>query len=175
MGRSSGPEREGRDDTREVIVKRLTDAIESISEGFVLFDADDRMVLCNSRFRELYPGLADLMRPGLEFEQRGLDFDLGLAAGHLDQFVPDGDPLRRLRKLIYARMATVVTLHDPATGDLKSHFGESDPYIANSEVDAIRAATEDMDEAHVRVHPGGGHGPAPRSEPVLRHRRPRRP
>jgi PAS domain S-box-containing protein len=47
---------------------RLTDALESISEGFVLFDADDRMVLCNSRFRELYPGLADLMRPGLEFE-----------------------------------------------------------------------------------------------------------
>lgn len=47
---------------------RLTDAIESISEGFFLFDADDRMVLCNSRYRELYPGLADLMRPGLEFE-----------------------------------------------------------------------------------------------------------
>src|SRR4029077_19256588 len=40
---------------------RLTDALGSISEGFVLFDADDRMVLCNSRFRDLYPGLADLM------------------------------------------------------------------------------------------------------------------
>jgi PAS domain S-box-containing protein len=47
---------------------RLTDALESIPEGFFLFDADDRMVLCNSRYRELYPGLADLMRPGLEFE-----------------------------------------------------------------------------------------------------------
>ena len=47
---------------------RLTDALGSISEGFVLFDASDRMVLCNSRYRELYPGLADLMRPGLEFE-----------------------------------------------------------------------------------------------------------
>ena len=47
---------------------RLTDALETISEGFFLFDADDRMVLCNSRYRELYPGLADLMRPGLEFE-----------------------------------------------------------------------------------------------------------
>jgi PAS domain S-box-containing protein len=47
---------------------RLTDALESSSEGFFLFDADDRMVLCNSRYRELYPGLADLMRPGLEFE-----------------------------------------------------------------------------------------------------------
>ena len=47
---------------------RLTDALGSISEGFVLFDADDRMVLCNSRYRELYPGVADLMQPGLEFE-----------------------------------------------------------------------------------------------------------
>jgi PAS domain S-box-containing protein len=47
---------------------RLTDALESISEGFFLFDSDDRMVLCNPRYRELYPGLADLMRPGLQFE-----------------------------------------------------------------------------------------------------------
>jgi signal transduction histidine kinase/CheY-like chemotaxis protein len=48
---------------------RLTDALESISEGFSLFDADDRMLLCNSRFRELYPGMADVYQPGLRFEQ----------------------------------------------------------------------------------------------------------
>jgi PAS domain S-box-containing protein len=48
--------------------RRLTDALESISEGFFLYDADDRMVLCNSRYRELYPGMADVYRPGLEFE-----------------------------------------------------------------------------------------------------------
>jgi PAS domain S-box-containing protein len=47
---------------------RLTDALESISEGFFLFDADDRMVLCNSRYRELYPVVADILRPGLKFE-----------------------------------------------------------------------------------------------------------
>src|SRR5262245_47130536 len=63
---------------------RLTDALESISEGFFLFDSDDRMVLCNSRYRELYPGLADLMQPGLEFErliktvvERGIVADTG--------------------------------------------------------------------------------------------------
>jgi PAS domain S-box-containing protein len=63
---------------------RLTDALGSISEGFVLFDADDRMVLCNSRYRELYPGLADLMRPGMEFAhllksavERGILADAG--------------------------------------------------------------------------------------------------
>jgi signal transduction histidine kinase/DNA-binding response OmpR family regulator/PAS domain-containing protein len=48
---------------------RLTDALESISEGFFLYDADDRMVLCNSRYRELFPGMVDVYQPGLEFEQ----------------------------------------------------------------------------------------------------------
>ncbi len=48
---------------------RLTDALESISEGFFLYDSDDRMVLCNSRYRELFPGMADVYQPGLEFEQ----------------------------------------------------------------------------------------------------------
>jgi PAS domain S-box-containing protein len=48
---------------------RLTDALESISEGFFLYDADDRMLLCNSRYRELYPGMADVYRPGLPFEE----------------------------------------------------------------------------------------------------------
>src|ERR687891_1179340 len=49
--------------------RRLTDALESISEGFFLYDADDRMVLCNSRYRELFPSMADVYQPGLEFEQ----------------------------------------------------------------------------------------------------------
>ena len=33
--------------------RRLTDAIESISEGFVLWDANDQLVLCNERYRVL--------------------------------------------------------------------------------------------------------------------------
>jgi signal transduction histidine kinase/CheY-like chemotaxis protein len=32
---------------------RLLEAIESISEGFALYDTDDRLVLCNSRYREV--------------------------------------------------------------------------------------------------------------------------
>ena len=49
--------------------QRLIDTMESISEGFTLYDAEDRMVLCNSRYRELYPGMADVYRPGLGFEE----------------------------------------------------------------------------------------------------------
>jgi adenylate cyclase len=38
--------------------QRLTDAIEAISEGFSLYDAEDRLVICNSAYGELlYPGL----------------------------------------------------------------------------------------------------------------------
>ena len=48
--------------------RRLTDALETSSQGFFLFDADDRMVLCNSRYRELYPGLAHIIEPGVTFE-----------------------------------------------------------------------------------------------------------
>jgi PAS domain S-box-containing protein len=59
---------DARDEATEVR-RRLTDALESISEGFFLYDADDRMVLCNSRYRELYPGMADVYKPGLDFEQ----------------------------------------------------------------------------------------------------------
>lgn len=49
--------------------QRLIDAIESISEGFALYDATDRLALCNSHYREiLYPGIADCVTPGMAFE-----------------------------------------------------------------------------------------------------------
>jgi class 3 adenylate cyclase len=49
--------------------RRMIDAIESISEGFSLYDADDRLVICNSRYRDdLYSGIADVMVPGVPFE-----------------------------------------------------------------------------------------------------------
>src|SRR5262245_44246128 len=38
--------------------QRLTDAVESISEGFSLYDAEDRLIVCNSAYGELlYPGM----------------------------------------------------------------------------------------------------------------------
>jgi hypothetical protein len=43
---------------------------------------------------------------------------------------PQGALLRSLRKLIYARMATVVTLHDAKTGELKTKFEAEDPIKA---------------------------------------------
>ncbi|PNQ98535.1 hypothetical protein C1S70_11970 [Azospirillum argentinense] len=47
--------------------RRLSEAIEVVNEGFALFDADDRLVQCNARFREIYALLGPL-EPGIPFE-----------------------------------------------------------------------------------------------------------
>src|SRR6266852_8134812 len=54
---------------REQERKTLAAAIATISDGFVLYDANDRIVLCNERVREIYPQVADLYRPGTSFRE----------------------------------------------------------------------------------------------------------
>jgi diguanylate cyclase (GGDEF)-like protein/PAS domain S-box-containing protein len=48
---------------------RLRDAIESIHEGFALFDADMRLIISNQRFCDLYPRSAAAIRPGASMEE----------------------------------------------------------------------------------------------------------
>ncbi len=46
----------------------LANAIETIQEGFALFDADGALVLCNSRFGMHMPDIRSQLRPGLTFD-----------------------------------------------------------------------------------------------------------
>jgi PAS domain S-box-containing protein len=74
--------------------QRLAEAIESISEGFVCYDADDRLVVCNSRYRDmLYPGETVDLLPGTTFEsvirraaERGYITD---AEGRVEEWVAE--------------------------------------------------------------------------------------
>jgi class 3 adenylate cyclase/HAMP domain-containing protein len=48
---------------------QLTAAIENISEGFSLYDNDDQLVICNTRYQELlYPDLDASFEPGTKYE-----------------------------------------------------------------------------------------------------------
>ncbi len=48
---------------------QLTAAIESISEGFSLYDHDDRLVICNTRYKELlYADAVEDFVPGTKYE-----------------------------------------------------------------------------------------------------------
>lgn len=47
---------------------RILSAIEAIPDGFVLFDREDKLLICNQRYRDLYPQSADAMIPGATLE-----------------------------------------------------------------------------------------------------------
>jgi PAS domain S-box-containing protein len=49
-------------------LNRLKDAIDSVGSGFVLFDADERLVTCNQHLRALYPAIAHMLVPGWHVE-----------------------------------------------------------------------------------------------------------
>lgn len=46
---------------------RFEDAIEALSSGFVLFDSEDRIVVCNTKYREYFSELSDMVEPGTAF------------------------------------------------------------------------------------------------------------
>ncbi len=73
---------------------QLTAAIETISEGFSLYDRDDRLVICNSKYQELLrPEVGADILPGTRFEDivrsaaaQGLIAD---AEGRLDEWIAE--------------------------------------------------------------------------------------
>ncbi len=73
--------------------QRFEDAIEAISSGFALWDADDRLVVRNTRYRRYFSDLADLVVPGAKFDdviaagvERGL---FPLSGGDLEAHLKD--------------------------------------------------------------------------------------
>jgi len=70
---------------------RMMEAIESVPQGFSLFDADDRLVICNRKYREVVSGAGVQVQPGDSFEsiirriaERG---DIPAAIGDIDSWV----------------------------------------------------------------------------------------
>lgn len=51
----------------ENLQRLLVDAVNSVDEGFILFDANNLLVVCNERYRSAYPTIADLLVPGTSF------------------------------------------------------------------------------------------------------------
>lgn len=58
---------------------QLTNAIAGLDEMFALWDADDRLILFNERYRELNDPIAEFLKPGAKFEdllRRAMDAGL---------------------------------------------------------------------------------------------------
>lgn len=53
----------------EIARERLAHAVEAVPVGIALFDSDDRLVFSNSRYGELMEVMADIIKPGVTFEE----------------------------------------------------------------------------------------------------------
>lgn len=48
--------------------ERLVEALDALRDGIAVYDADERLVLCNRRYRETHAGLEGLLAPGAKLE-----------------------------------------------------------------------------------------------------------
>lgn len=89
----------------------LQDAIEALPEGLAVFDADDRLLLCNTQYRVMYPKLASLLQPGRSFDEL-LAFEA--AHGHYAQALGQEDDWETVRRRCHLQPGPpmVVNMHD---------------------------------------------------------------
>ena len=74
-------ERKRAEEARARAEARLRDAIENVSDGFSTYDANDRLVICNSKFQEIY-GYSDAdVKPGTRLGRLiELDMERGIVS-----------------------------------------------------------------------------------------------
>jgi len=87
---------------------RLESALNSMTDGFVMFDADDRLIISNQSYREMYDLSADFIHEGAHFEdilregaRRGQYPQL---KGDIDSFIRELQEQRRAGGLIVERL-----------------------------------------------------------------------
>ena len=90
---------------------RLVTAVESLPDGFVLYDSEDRLMICNERYREMYSESAPAMVPGAPFEDI---LRYGLARGQY------ADALGREEEWLAERLAA----HRAAEGTVEQQLAD---------------------------------------------------
>ena len=80
--------------------ERLRDAIESITDGFVHYDAEQRLIQCNTKYREFYPWIEDVLVPGARLA------DIAQAAAERGQ---DAEPIADVEKWVEQRLEEFTT------------------------------------------------------------------
>ena len=89
----------------------LSDAIDNISEGFALWDTDDRLLMCNDRYREIFHRFGDLLQPGLPYQEY---IQAGLDRGILP--VPEGETREQASQAMLHRHARNSSVREQELG-----------------------------------------------------------
>jgi signal transduction histidine kinase/DNA-binding response OmpR family regulator len=146
----------------EAEIQRMTilTAIETIPDGFALFDTDDCLLLTNQRYRSMFSNIAPLLQPGTAYQdilaaQAEADPDI-IGDSTLEQWTQDR--LRNHKKL-NARRSEVringVWLHvtkskTPDGGTVAVYSDISDLIEKQAELEVAREGAETANEAKSR-------------------------
>jgi diguanylate cyclase (GGDEF)-like protein len=159
--RAARRERERADAERSKARRMLDSAIESMSDGFVMWDSEDRLITCNEQFRQMYRVSNALIRPGAGFEQiiRGgaLLGQYPQAADDIEAFVQETMSWRRSnrgpmeRQLPDGRWALITERKTPDGGTVGIRTDITDIKKAMSDIEAANArALHAMEEVQAQ-------------------------
>jgi len=85
---------------RKRIEERLLAAIDAIDEGFAVYDEEDRLVLCNPKYLEIYKDSSEFIVPGAKYEaalrEGAMRGQYASAAGKEEEWVSERMALHRL-------------------------------------------------------------------------------
>jgi PAS domain S-box-containing protein len=98
-------------DKAEEFQTRFREAIEAVDSGFALWNAEDRLVVCNAGYGRAFPGIADLIKPGVRFE------DLMRAAAARGMYTV---PSEAIEPFIAERLAR----HRAPEGTIEQHLAD---------------------------------------------------
>lgn len=132
----------------------LQAAIDTVDEAFVLFDPQDRLVLCNDKYRRLYAQSADLIVPGASFEAiirggvaRG---QYAIPAGREEAWIQDRLALHRqastsmLQELPNGRVLRIAERHLPDGHTVGFRFDVTELVQARRSAEASSRAKSDF-------------------------------
>ena len=139
--------------------QRLYSAIESMPQGLVLFDADERLVVCNQRYLQIYNHNGDEVRPGCDYRDvvassaraRGLEGDVERYCAERRRRMHEGKPFettiplpdgREIRILNHpAEDGGWVSIHEDITARLQfARERDRDREFLNAVVESVPTA-----------------------------------
>ena len=132
--------------------KVLVNAIDAMSDGFAMWDSEDRLVACNQRYHELYARGAHLLTPRARFEDVVRE---GVGVG---LYADAGDDVE-------AFVASMVAHHRQGTGAMERQLGDGRWVLMKerrtpdggvvgirTDITAMKAALADLAQANTRAN-----------------------
>jgi PAS domain S-box-containing protein len=128
----------------------LRTSFDTVDEAFVVFDAEDRLVYCNNKYRDIYVGIAHLMVPGVSFEsliraaaQQGTYMD---AIGRVEEWVAERlashrkGNIKLIQHLSSGRVLNTIERHTPGGHIVGFRVDVTELYRAKEAAEAANIA-----------------------------------